>query len=76
MELHQIKKPVLPNGTVVIDDLPFEIEPGEIVKITIEKAQKIDPNDPYPLRGTPYRYDDPFSPLVSSDELNPLNDNS
>ena len=70
MELHQIQKPVLPNGTIVIDELPFEA--GELVNITIEKAAKIDPNNPYPLRGTPYRYDDPFGPAVPLEEWDAL----
>ena len=70
MELHQIQKPVLPNGTIVIDELPFEA--GELVNITIEKAAKIDPDNPYPLRGTPYRYDDPFGPAVPLDEWDAL----
>jgi len=70
MELHQIQKPVLPNGTIVIDELPFAA--GEMVKITIEKAPKFDPDNPYPLRGTPYRYDDPFGPAVPLDEWDAL----
>ena len=31
--------------------------------------------DKYPLRGTPYRYDDPFSPVVPLEHWNVLNDN-
>ncbi|MFM9905841.1 MAG: hypothetical protein ACKVQJ_14860 [Pyrinomonadaceae bacterium] len=72
MELHQIKKPILPNGTIVIDELPFEAEAGDIVNITLVKAPKIDPDNPYPLRGTPYRYDDPFGPLVDDDDWKPF----
>ena len=70
MEIHQIKKEILPNGTIVIDDLPFEV--GEKVKITIEKAPKIDANDRYPLRGTPYSYEDPFSPLLDPKDWKPF----
>jgi len=72
MELHQIQKPILPNGTIVIDEFPFEAEAGEMVNITIEKAPKIDPNNPYPLRGTPYSYDDPFSPLLADEDWKPF----
>ena len=70
MELHQIQKPVLPNGTIVIDEVPFEA--GEMINITLEKAKKIDANNPYPLRGTPYSYEDPFGPAVPLEEWDAL----
>lgn len=70
MEPHQIQKSVLPNGTIVIDELPFEV--GEMVKITIEKAAEFDPDNPYPLRGTPYSYPDPFSPLLGPEDFKPF----
>ena len=70
MELHQIQKPVLPNGTIVIDEVPFEA--GEMINITLEKAKKIDPDNPYPLRGTPYSYEDPFGPAVPLEEWDAL----
>ncbi len=70
MELLQIQKPVLPNGTIVIDELPFEA--GEMITITLEKAKKIDPNNPYPLRGTPYSFEDPFSPLLDPEDWKPF----
>ncbi|MEO7658691.1 MAG: hypothetical protein ABIV48_03670 [Pyrinomonadaceae bacterium] len=70
MELLQIQKPVLPNGTIVIDELPFEA--GEMITITLEKAKKIDPKNPYPLRGTPYSFEDPFSPLLDPEDWKPF----
>ena len=70
MELHQIKKAVLPNGTIVIDNHPFEV--GEMVNVTIVKSAKIDPENPYPLRGTPYSYEDPFSPLLGPEDFKPF----
>ena len=70
MELHQIHKTVSPDGTIVLDDLPFEA--GDEVNVTIVKATKFDPKNPYPLRGTPYRYEDPFSPLISPDDWKPF----
>lgn len=72
MEIHQIKKEILPNGTIVIDDLPFEVEVGEVVKITLEKTPKKEAANPYPLRGTPYTYDDPFSPLLDPKDWKPF----
>ncbi|HMJ09001.1 MAG TPA: hypothetical protein VK468_08350 [Pyrinomonadaceae bacterium] len=70
MELHQIQKTVLPNGTIVIEDLPFEA--GEMVNVTIVKSAKMDPKDPYPLRGTSYSYEDPFSPLIAPEDWKPF----
>lgn len=70
MNLHQIQKTVLPNGTIVIDDLPFK--EGEKVSITIVKTVEINSDNPYPLRGTPYSYPDPFSPLFSPDDWKPF----
>lgn len=70
METHQIQKTVLPNGMIVIENLPFEV--GEKVNIKIVKSEDVDPHNLYPLRGTPYRYDDPFSPLISLDDWEPM----
>ena len=70
MDLHHIQAPVLPNGTIVIDEVPFAA--GEMINITLEKAKKIDPNNPYPLRGTPYSYEDPFSPLFDPEDWKPF----
>ena len=66
MELHHINKTVLPNGTIVLDDLPFEA--GDEVKVTIVRSTKFDPDNPYPLRGTPYRYDNPFGPVIPPED--------
>jgi len=61
MELHQTKKTVLPNRTIVLDDLPFEA--GETVTVTVAKSAKINPDNPYPLRGSVLRYELPFEPV-------------
>ena len=71
MELHQTKI-VAPDGTILLDDLPFEA--GETVKVTVEKTIRIDPSNPYPLRGTPYRYDLPFEPVFPLEDWDPLED--
>lgn len=70
MDLHHLQTSVLPNGTIVIEDPPFEA--GELVNVTLEKGKKIDIDDPYPLRGTPYSYEDPFSPLLEPDDWKPF----
>lgn len=66
MELHTIHKKVLPNGTIVIEDLPFEA--GDEVSVTIVKSAKSDPENRYPLRGKVVRYDNPFDPVVPPED--------
>jgi hypothetical protein len=70
MELHSIHATVTTEGTIVLDDLPFEA--GDEVSITVVKTAKRDPNNPYPLRGTPYRYDNPFDPVVPPEDWDAL----
>ncbi len=51
------------NRTLTIKNLPFQA--GDAVEIII-KERPSHPQDvnPYPLRGTVYRYDNPFEPAV------------
>lgn len=70
MELHHIHKIVSPDGTIVLDDLPFKA--GDEVNVTIVKSKKHDPHNPYPLWGTPYSYEYPFSPLITPDDWKPF----
>lgn len=58
------------NGTILIEDLPFEA--GEKVNVTIVKLEKNKSDNRYPLRGTPYSYEDPFSPLFSPEDWKPF----
>ena len=63
METIRVEKKIL-NGQVIVDNLPFD--DGKDVEIIVTEIEKktTDKANPYPLRGTPYRYDDPFEPLV------------
>jgi len=70
MELHHLHKTVSPDGTIVLDDLPFEA--GDEVNVTVVRTAKRNPSNPYPLRGTPYSYEDPFSPLISPGDWKPF----
>ena len=71
MELVRINTTVKPKGRIVIDDLPFE--EGKIVEVTVSEGdnKKVGDNR-YPLRGTVLRYDDPFEPLVQTDDWEAL----
>ena len=64
MKAHRIETKLTKNGTLILEDLPFQA--GEAVEIIILETQTC-PQEAnlYPLRGKqPYRYDDPFEPAV------------
>jgi hypothetical protein len=57
------------EGELTLHSLPFHS--GEQVQVTVEPASSESPGlDRFPLRGTPYRYDDPFEPAVSVEDWN------
>ena len=64
MKAHRIETKLTKNGTLIIEDLPFQA--GEAVEIIIlESHTHPQEANLYPLRGKqPYRYDDPFEPAV------------
>lgn len=64
MQAHKIETVVQTDGTLMLEKLPFK--KGDNVEVIILGQQtESQTNNPYPLRGaTPYRYDDPFEPLV------------
>jgi hypothetical protein len=54
------------DGTVTIRSLPFR--PGDRVQVTvIPSAPPEDEVARYPLRGTTYRFDEPFEPVAAAD---------
>lgn len=68
MEPIRIESVVRPNGRIIIEGLPFE--EGEIVEVVVSenRGSKTVADNPYPLRGTPFRYDDPFESVISLDD--------
>lgn len=73
MEAVRIETTVQPNGRIVVEDLPFE--EGESVEVIVlqQNGQANSASDnPYPLRGTAYKYEDPFSPLISLEDWEPV----
>ncbi len=62
METHRIEKVVQSNGTIVLENLPFA--EGETVEIIIVKSDTESEKKRYPLRGTSYKYEEPFEPAV------------
>jgi hypothetical protein len=72
MEALRLKTTVGQNGRIIVENLPFqEGDEVEIVVSEVEIDRDISVN-PYPLRGTPYRYDDPFGPAVPPEDWEAL----
>jgi hypothetical protein len=70
METLRVEKVVQNNGTVIIEDLPFD--EGETVEIIIVKPNRKPADERYPLRGTEYQFDDPFEPVVLPEDWETL----
>lgn len=66
METLRVEKVIQSNGTIVLDNLPFD--EGKKVEIIILKSGAEKENSLYPLRGTVYKYENPFEPAVSPED--------
>lgn len=69
MKAHRIETKLTENGNLTVKGLPFQA--GDAVEIIIlERPSRTtsDPNNPYPLRGTVIRYDDPFEPATAIED--------
>ncbi len=66
MKTFKVEKTVGAGGSVVLEQLPFTA--GERVEIVIVPVEPpAGSSERYPLRGTPYRFDDPTEPVASDD---------
>ncbi len=67
MKPMQITTTVEKDGVLVLQGLPYPS--GQKVEVSITPVSEAGPNasERYPLRGTPYRYDDPFEPVGLED---------
>jgi hypothetical protein len=66
MNAHRIETTINQDGTLTLDELPFQAG-DEVEVIIIERPAKTSGNNPYPLRGQPVQYDAPTEP-VAEDE--------
>lgn len=66
MSEHRIETILTEDGMLTIKDLPFH--KGDAVEVIILEREKAIPSNPYPLRGTVIRYDDPFEPAVPEED--------
>lgn len=64
MERHCVKTKISTDGTLVIKGLPFF--PGDEVEVTIV-SHKHKSEKRYPLRGKPFRYDNPFESVAENE---------
>jgi hypothetical protein len=68
MKEYKVKVIVLDDGRVVIEGVP--VVEGQQIEVTIKISDPVLPG--YPLRGLPFRLDDPFGPAVDPSEWNVL----
>lgn len=62
MKAHRIETKLTKNGTLILEDLPFQA--GEAVEIIIlERSSQPSDSNPYPLQGKVIHYDEPIEPI-------------
>ncbi len=71
LQAHRVETKLGDDGRLVIEGLPFLA--GQAVEvIVLPRTAVIPPTNPYPLRGKPLVYDDPFEPAVPPDDWDAL----
>lgn len=75
MQAHKVETTIKANGTLLLEELPFG--EGAAVEVIVlerptEKVAARPEEDKYPLRGTVYKYDDPFEPAVPPEDWEAL----
>jgi len=66
MNAHRIETTVNPDGTLLLQGIPFR--PGDRVEvIIIERPPFSGGQDRYPLRGKPVRYEVPLEPVAEAE---------
>ena len=70
METIRVEKVIQPNGTIVLENLPFD--EGETVEIIILKSGTENEKGLYSLRETAYRYEKPFESAALNEDCDAL----
>jgi len=66
MKAYRAEATVSEDKSLVLKEVPFRA--GDTVEVIVLKAsERQQAKNPYPLRGTPIRYDDPTEPVAESD---------
>jgi hypothetical protein len=62
MSIYRIEITILSDGTITLSDLPFQA--GDKVEIVVRERESKKTSKHYPLRGKPFRYDNPFDSVA------------
>lgn len=66
MKAYRVEATVSDDKSLVLKEVPFRA--GDTVEvIVLEAPDRQQAKNPYPLRGTPIRYDNPTEPVAESD---------
>jgi hypothetical protein len=65
MQAHRIDTTIQPGGTLTVQGLPVP-DGARVEVIVLVKSEPA--RSAHPLRGTPYRFDEPLEPAVPVDE--------
>jgi hypothetical protein len=66
MSTHRVEATVERDGTLTLNDLPFQAG-DEVDVIILPRATKTNGQARYPLRGQPFQYDEPTEPVAQDD---------
>ena len=68
MNGHRLDTTIGPDGSILLEGLP--VHAGDQVEVIVRAKEPGHPKaqPSYPLRGKPYRFEDPFSPAVPPEE--------
>ncbi|WP_366837094.1 hypothetical protein [Nostoc sp. LPT] len=62
MKAHRTETKLTKNGTLILEDLPFQA--SEAVEILIlERSSQASDSNPYPLQGKVIHYNEPIEPV-------------
>jgi hypothetical protein len=67
VQAHRIETTIAAGGTLTVTGLPLPEGAGVEVIILVREPPMAAPKEKYPLRGKPYRYDDPTEPVAVDD---------
>ena len=63
MGAYKIETVLETDGSLILNSLPFHA--GERVEVTVTPSPRLlSADNPYPLRGTSYRFDEPTEPVA------------
>lgn len=66
MNVHRVETTINQDGTLTLNDIPFQAG-DEVEVIILERTQKPSESNPYPLRGQPLQYDAPTEPVAENE---------